>query len=115
MSGAAGFLQFRQYLVEGKAARLLPRRELHVRLQMTGHKRLCRDKHESVLYAPPVVVAGHVLGDLERIGAQVDQLRETKRDQRILPHGETLGPLLHEQELPAVIAKSREVPVISPI
>src|SRR5215470_2530637 len=94
------FLQFRQYLVEREAAGLLPRRKLDVGLQVLGDEGLRWDEQERSFDTPFVVVAGVELSLLEGIGAQVEDFRQSQRDQWILPDVEAFGPLLHEQELP---------------
>src|SRR5262245_16725145 len=72
---AAAFLQLRQHLVEREAAGLLPGRVLDIGLQMLTHNVLRRNEHESAFNSPLGVFSGLELGPLERIGAQVDQLR----------------------------------------
>ena len=56
-----------------------------------------------------------VLGTLERVGSQALQFRETQRHRRILPHGEPVGPLLHEDDLPSVVAETAEAAVVGPV
>src|SRR5262245_10453057 len=60
-------------LLDREAARPLARRELLEALQMLSHQGLRRDQHEGMLDEPAHVVAGLVLGALERIRAQVEQ------------------------------------------
>src|SRR5262245_11974155 len=56
-------------LFDRKAAGLLPRRELPEALHVLRHERLRRNEHERVLDEPTDVIAGLVLGPLERVGA----------------------------------------------
>ena len=49
---------------------------------------------------------------LERIGAQVDQLRKTQSHKRFLPDVETVRTLLHKDELPIVVPEASQLLVI---
>jgi hypothetical protein len=82
---------------------------------MLAHDVLRRDDQEGVLDAPVVVVSGVALGPLEGVGPQVHELREAQRHRRVLPHVETYGALLQEQELPLLIAQGGELAVIGPV
>src|ERR1700724_1314365 len=115
LAAAAGVRQLFHDFVEIEAAGLLPRRERSVGLQVLAHDVLRRDDQEGVLDAPPVVVSGVALGALEGIRAQVHELGEAQRHQRVLPHIETYGTLLQEQELPLLIAQGGELAVIGPV
>ena len=68
-----------------------------------------------MLDAPSAVLASLRLGDLEGIAAEVNELREAQRHERVLPHVQTLGPLLHKQHLPAFIPQGGEVAVVRPV
>ena len=50
---------------------------------MLPHDRLRRYEHESVLDKPPHIVAGLVLGPLERIRAQVEQHGQAQLHHRL--------------------------------
>ena len=82
---------------------------------MLPHDRLRRDQHEGVLDEPPHVVAGLVLGPLERIGAQVEQRRQAQLDHRLRPDIEAVRLLLQEHRLPLLVAKPGEVAVVGPV
>src|SRR4051812_35711782 len=112
---AAALLQLLQNMVQVEAAGLLARRKLGVALQVLGHDGHRREEHIGTIDAPLVVVAGLTWSDLEGIGAQVDELRETQRHKRILPYFQANGALLHEQHFPAVIAQGGEVAVVRPV
>ena len=84
-------------------------------MQMLADDRLRRDEHEGVLDEPAHVVAGFVLGPFERVGSQIEQLRQAKLHQRLRPDIKAMRLLLHEHCLPLVVAKAREVAVIGPI
>src|SRR3954451_10707826 len=79
---AAALLQLLQNMVQVEAAGLLARRKLGIALQVLGHDGHRREEHIGTIDAPLVVVAGLTWRDLERIGAQVDELRETQRQKR---------------------------------
>ncbi len=60
----------------------------------------------------PVRVRGRVR-PLERIGAQVEELRHAQRDERLRPQLEgSARPLLHEDELPVVEPQRDEIAVV---
>src|SRR5215475_9444176 len=82
---------------------------------MLRHNVLRRDEREGAFNPPLGVFSGLGLCPLERIGAQIKQLRQAKRDQRVLPHIETDRALLQEQDLPAVNAQGGKVAVIGPV
>src|SRR6185436_16731001 len=52
---------------------------------------------------------------LERIGTEVEQLRETQRDERILPYGEAFAALLLEHDFPVVVTQPHQRAVIVPV
>ena len=65
----------------------------------------------------PVVVGvrGHV-GALERVGAQVEQLRDAQRHERLRPDPQRpLRPLLHEDDLPVVEPEREHVAVVGEV
>src|SRR5258706_9908213 len=99
----ASLLKLCQHLIEGEAAGLLPRRELLVRGQVLAHESLRRDEHKHPLRIPGVIIARQMVGVLERISAEVEQLRGAQRDERILPDLEAFGPLFQKYDLPPVI------------
>jgi hypothetical protein len=50
---------------------------------------LCRHQNEGVIDPPLTVTDAFVVGDLERVGAQIEQLGEAQRDEGILPDIQT--------------------------
>ena len=84
-------------------------------IEMLRHDRLRRDEHEGVLDEPSHVVAGLVLGPLERIGAQVEQHGQAQLHHRLRPDIEAVRLLLHEHRLPLLVAKAGEVAVVGPV
>src|SRR5262249_47906997 len=67
-------------------------------------------------FNPPLGVFSSLeLGPLERISAQVDQLRQAKRYEWVLPHVETNRALFQKQNLPAVVAQGCKVAVVGPV
>ena len=82
---------------------------------MLPHDRLSGNKHEGVLDEPPDVIAGFMLGPLERVGAEVEQRRQPKLNHRLRPDVEPMRLLFHEDRLPLVVAKSGEVAVVGPV
>ncbi len=84
-------------------------------LQMLADDRLRGDEHERMLDEPAHVIAGFVLGPFERIGSQVEQLRQAKLHHRLRPDSQAVRLLLQEHRLPLIVAKAREVAVIGPV
>ena len=115
LAAAAALLELLEHLIEREAAGLLPRRKLDVGLQVLAHVGLRRHEQVSALEPPVLISAGGEIGDFEGIGAQIKQLGEAQRHQRVLPHGEADGPLLQEQELPAVVTNGGEIAVVRPV
>ena len=76
---------------------------------------LGRQQHEQVLDEPAVVAAGLVLGALERVGANVEDLRGAQRHQRLHPDLEPVRLLLHEHRLVLVVAQAGKIAVVGPI
>src|SRR5262247_4275080 len=105
-----------QHLVNGEARRLLPRRELLERGQELANYLLRRHEQENVIHHPiPVGVRGD-FGPLVWLGAQVEELRETERNERLLPDAQGASrALLHEHEFPVVVAQSSQVPVVGEV
>src|ERR1700730_15501153 len=89
--------------------------KLHKAREMLAHDPLRRDDHKSVLNEPWNVIAGLVLGPLERIGAQIEQHGQPQLYHRLLPHRKTFGLLFEENCLPLIIAEAGQVAVIGPV
>ena len=78
-------LELLDHLVDREARRLLPRRELLERLEELRRDRVAASDDVGVVEDPVVVrVRGHV-GALERVGAQVEELRDAQRHERLGP------------------------------
>jgi hypothetical protein len=56
-----------------------------------------------------------VLGALEGVGTQIEQLRQAQLLQGLRPDVESLGPLFHEHRFPIVVAETGEIAVVGPI
>src|SRR5690349_11107866 len=91
-------------LFNREAAGLLARRELLEAYEMLRHQRLRRDEHEGMLDKPSHIVARLMLGPLERVGAQVEQRRQTQLHHRLRPDIEAVRLLLEEHRLPLLVA-----------
>ena len=65
-----------------------------------------------MLHPPASVVHAFVIGRLEWVGAQVEQLGEAQRHERILPDIQTMRSLLGEDELPLVVAQRHQRAVV---
>ena len=101
-----------QHLVEREAADLLARREFLERRQELPDVLLRRHEQEDVLDPPLLVAHAIVVGRLERIGAQVEDLRQAQRHERFLPDIEAVRALLGEDDLPLVVAQADQRAVV---
>src|SRR4029079_8800805 len=68
-----------------------------------------------MLNEPPDVVAGFMLGSLERIGSEVKKGRQAQLDHGLLPDAEAFSLLLHEYSLPLLVAKAGKIAVVRPV
>src|SRR5262249_7712701 len=107
-----GVLQSLQRIVNRKAAGLLARWELPKGGEELRDVLLRRHHDESVVHPPPSVIDAFVVGAFERIGAQVEELRESQRHERVLPHIQALRTLFGKDNLPLVITQTDERTVI---
>ena len=82
---------------------------------MLPHDRLSGNQHKGVLDEPLDVVAGFMLGPLERVGSEVEQRRQPKLNHRLRPDVEPVGLLFQEDGLPLVVAKTGKVAVVGPV
>src|ERR1700730_6919993 len=115
LATAAGVLEACQHLIEGEAAGLLPRRELLIGDQVLGYIALGRDQYERTFEFPFAVLDRGVIGQLERVGAEVEELRDAQAHQRVLPDIRAVRPLLQEYDLPAIIVQAGEISVVGPV
>ena len=67
---------------------------------------------EGVIDPPPPVINALVVGRLERIGAQIEKLRETQWHEWILPHIQAMRALFGEDDLLLVVAQRYERAVV---
>ena len=56
-----------------------------------------------------------MVGALERVAAQGEQLGQAQLDERLLPDLEAMGALLQEVQLPLVVAQGREPAAVGPV
>ena len=79
--------------------------------------RLRRHEQERAVGHPLVVEHGRVLvAALERIAAQVVELRDAQRDERLLPDAQARGALLHERGPSSCsYAQRHQVAVVAPV
>ena len=68
-----------------------------------------------MLNEPGVISAGLVLGALERIGPQVEDLWRAKRHKRLHPDFQPIRLLLQECDLVLVEAQAGEIAIIGPV
>src|SRR5215831_2206125 len=107
------FPQLRHDLVEVEAGGLLPLWVLLERSQELGHISLRRDWHERVVEQPVVVCIRGDVPAFIRIRSKIENLWNTKSDERLRPYAERPGrPLLQENELPVVVSETGELLVI---
>ena len=78
-------------------------------------ERLSGNEHKGMLNEPLDVIAGFMLGPLERVGSQVKQRRQAQLDHWLLPDTEPFSFLLHEYSLPLLVAKAGKIAVVGPV
>src|SRR4030095_4331823 len=111
----AGGRELLHDLVDAEARRLLARRELLEARDPPGDEDLGRHEPENASNQPVVVVDGVVIGALEGIAAEVEDLRHAQIDHRLRPDVEAFRALLLEDSLPVLVAERHEVAVIAPV
>ena len=79
-----------QHPIDAEAARLLAGRELLEGGKELSDVLLRRHEQEGALYAPTLVIHALVVGGLEGVRAQVEELREAQRHERVLPDVEAV-------------------------
>src|SRR5215475_11227631 len=97
-----------QRSIDAEAAGLLAGRELLEGAKEFANVFLRRDHHKQVLHTPALVVHAFMVGGLEGIAAQVEQLRQPQRDEGLLPNIQPMLALFSERDLPLVIAQAHE-------
>src|SRR6185369_8806390 len=103
-------------LVDAEARRLLARRELLEGLEEHADQSLGRHEEEHAVGSPLLVEHGRVFaGPLERVTPQVEERRETQPNERLLPDSEAVRALLHEVDLPVLVAQRHQVAVVAPV
>ena len=89
------------------------RRELLERLQHAGHVDLGRHEHPDVVEEPVEVGVRRGHRPLVRVGAQVEEPWHPQLGVRLGPDVQrAVGALLHEHDLPVVVAQRGEVAVV---
>ena len=73
---------------------------------------LRRHQQEDVVDPPVRCSPCRMVGLLERIGAQVEELGQAQRHERLLPDIEAVGALLGEDDLPVVVAQRHQRAVV---
>jgi hypothetical protein len=104
-----------QHLVEAETAWLLAWREILKAGQMSSDVSLRGHEHKGVIYAPMPVITGLVVGALIRVGAQAKQFGETESHKRVLPHVQSVSPLLLEHNFPTAVAQAAKVAIVRPV
>src|SRR4051812_2559777 len=102
-------------LLDSERSRPLARRKLLEAHQVLADDRLCRDEHERVFDEPFDVVAGLVIGSLERIRTKIEELGRAKRKHGLHPDTEPVRLLFHENGFVLIVAEPGEIAVIGPI
>ncbi len=90
--------------------------ELEQCLEVLGNERLRRDEQEGMVEHPVVVGVGRDVGSLERVGPEVEQLGHSQLHHGLTPDPHGAGrPLLQEDELEVVVAKSGDIGVVGDV
>src|SRR5439155_8788927 len=112
---AAAFHNLLQHAVEGKASGLLARRELLEGRKPLPDIRGRRNEQEGSVRTPPWIINAFVVGTLERVAPQVEDLGDAECHERLLPDIEAMRALLREHELPVVVAQGNYAAVVAPV
>ena len=115
LAAGLGVGKLLQHLVEAEASDFLARRELRKCGDVLGDEFLRGDKQEDAVDAPVRVVHGDVIGLLERIRAQIEDLRHAQRREGLLPNVKAMRTLLLEDNLPVVVTQADERAIIVPV
>ena len=110
--GFWGVLQSLQRVVERKTAGFLARREFLKRGQELPNILLGWHHDEGVIDPPPAVIYALVVSGLERIGTQIEKLRETQRHEWVLPDVQAMGALFGKDDFVLVVAERNERAVV---
>src|SRR5258705_12609668 len=102
----AALLQRLHHLVERETANFLARRKFLESGKETPNVLLRRHEQEGAVGSPVGIVHADVIPLLERIGTQVEDLRNAQHDKRFLPDREALSTLLGKDNFPLVVTQS---------
>src|SRR5215467_1258282 len=103
-------------LIDAEAGRLLARRELFKRLEEFTYQGLGGNKHKHSVRRPFAIEDCRVnVSALERIAANVEELREAQPNERLLPDAHSRRPLLHEVDLPLINAQRQQIAIVAPV
>src|SRR5262245_20046323 len=111
-------LRFRKlphHLVEVEARGLLPDREFLEALQPLRDDGLCRYDDETSGHEVAPVISSRLRPALERVGAEVVQVRNAETLEPLSPNVQARVVLLDEGDLPLVDAHGEQIAVIVPV
>ena len=106
--------QFRHHRVEVEARRLLPNGKFLEALQPLCGQGLHRHLDESTIDHPFVIEDG-LVAPLERVGAQVEELRQAQFGELSGPYADALVVLLKEDTFPIVDTDRNKLTIIVPV
>src|SRR6185437_14983155 len=108
----ADLVHRRQRLIEGEGVRLLDRREVLEGRRPLGRRILRPVDHRDVVDVPFPIRVRRPVGALERVGAEIVDLRNPEPGKGLSPDQQrALASLLHERDLPVVIAHAEHVAI----
>src|SRR6185436_6726964 len=102
--------QLFHYVCDAEARRLLARWKFLECLEQRSNSRLRRDESEHSIGEPLRIKDGRVLvGSLEWVAPQVEELGHAQRDERFHPDAKTMRALLQEMNLPLLVAQGHQI------
>src|SRR6185503_12849753 len=108
--------QLFHYVCDAEARRLLARWKFLECLEQRSNSRLRRDESEHSIGEPLRIKDGRVLvGSLEWVAPQVEELGHAQRDERFHPDAKTMRALLQEMNLPLLVAQGHQIAIVTPI
>ena len=107
------FLQLLQDFIHVEGGRLLPLRVVLEGHQELAHVGLRGHQQEDVIDQPVVVGVRSDVRPLVRVRPEIEHLRDPQAGERVRPdEHRSRGPLLHEHQLPVVVAQAGQLLVV---
>ena len=93
-----------QHLVEAETSDFLTRWKLFECRKKAADVLLCRHQKEETLRSPSFIIHSLLVSNFERIRTQIENLRKTQWNKRVLPYIHSVSTLLCENNFPLVVS-----------